>query len=126
MTLPDHFFTSDSDGALHDTRANNWTTAPLRGHYKYHFPQIDTLAQAKATIRAGMFSWPGGYPLFFIADDGAPICFDCARAEFRQIASAFLNDMRDGWRIEACEINYEDDACQCANCSEWIPAAYTE
>lgn len=45
--LPDHFFTRD--GALYDTRRQEWSSAPpLRPVYDRHFSTIETTAQFKA------------------------------------------------------------------------------
>lgn len=114
---------SECDGGLYDTRKPNWANVPLRPAYRYHFGAIKSLADVKATLRAGAFAWPGGYPLYFITHDCAALCFDCARKEFRQIAWDFLNETSTGWRIEACEVNYES-LIYCAHCSKQIESAY--
>lgn len=97
-----------------------------REHYSYHFRNIDSVAKLKATIRAGKYSFPGGYPLFLLADDGAPICFDCAREDFRELCHAMRHKENNGFRIVACEINYEDLDCQCAHCGNRIECAIEE
>jgi len=119
-----HLFISECDGALYDTRKPNWAANPLRPNYSHHHRKMDSLADVKATIRAGQFAFPGGYQLFFVADDGGAICFQCARKEFRQIAWSWLNKCRDGWRVQACDVNYDDTDLSCANCNQSIPSAY--
>lgn len=116
-------------GELFDTRTPGWYgRPPLRGFYQFHHQEIETLAELKATLRAGAFAWPGGYPLYLIAADGAPLCFDCARQEFHQIAYDFITDktgrFRSQWRIVGCQINYEEVDCTCAHCNKAIPSAY--
>jgi hypothetical protein len=81
----DHFFVSDCDGALHDTRMVDWSRTPLRPNYRRTHPEIRNVADFKATVRAGGFAWPGGYPLYLICSDGGSLCFDCARKEARYI-----------------------------------------
>ena len=112
------------DGHLHDTRDANWASVALRERYRFTFGNIGNVSQLKATLRNGAYAWPGGYPLFFITSDGAPLCFDCARSEFRSVAESIRDELSDGWRIVACDINYEDDSCFCDHCNEKIESAY--
>lgn len=121
--LPEHLFVT-SDGNLFDTRKSDWSKHPLREKYSYHFRQIETLAQVKATLRAGAFTELGGYPLYFITDDCQPLCFACARKQFRQVAWDFLNKAKTGWHIQSTDINYEDNDCYCCHCSKQIESAY--
>ena|ERR1700722_7881427 len=118
----DHFFIAD-DGALHDTRMVNWHRRPLRQNYRRGHPSIDSVADFKATLRNGPYAWPGGYQMFLLCDDGAPLCFKCGHKEARSIISSIADRRRDGWRVVACDINYEDSDCYCAHCSDKIPAA---
>lgn len=98
--LPDHLFVA-SDGALYDTRRQDWyNRAPLRQVYRRHFGEIDTTAQFKASIRAGGYTFPGGYTLAFITTDGGALCFSCARKEARLILDSIRRDIRDGWRVD--------------------------
>lgn len=122
--LPDHLFVSH-DGALYDTRDPKWAVkAPLRAMYRYHYSEIKRASQFKATVRAGKYAWPGGYPLYFICDDGEAVCFDCAKKEAHNVLSA-LNDKRsDGWRVTGCDVNYEDADLPCAACGNKIEVAY--
>ena len=85
-----------------------------------------TLLEAKRLLRNGPWAWPGGYPLYFICDDGAALCFACARKEWRQIVYAHLHRLRDGWRLAGYDTNWEDPDLQCAHCDERIQSAYAE
>ncbi len=78
-------FTSSDDGALFDTRIREWHKHPIRLNYRRTHAHIASVADLKATIRNGAFAWPGGYPLFFITDDGAALCFDCGQKEAKRI-----------------------------------------
>lgn len=122
--LPPHLFISSCDGALYDTRKPQWSANPLRKNYCATRARIKTLADAKATLRAGGFTWPGAYPLFLVTHDNAALCFACARKEWRQIVWDHLNKASTGWRLAACEVNYEDDSLFCDHCGEQIPSAY--
>lgn len=127
---PQHLFVTSGEGHLFDTRIPDWHKhPPLRPAYSYTFHEIKTLAQVKATIRNGAFAWPGGYPLYFITQDGAALCFDCAHKEFRQVAWDYLNKASTGWRIVGCEINYvnnEDGELICDHCNKRIESGYAE
>jgi hypothetical protein len=119
-------FCSDIDGALHDTRQDNWSAQPLRANYQRTLPRIETIADLKATLRAGAYTWPGGYPLYFATDDGAALSFDSVKENLPQVIYAIRHGLRDGWRVVACEINYEDNDLTCEHSGKPIPAAYGE
>jgi hypothetical protein len=119
-------FCSSTDGALYDKRLNNWSAQPLRANYKRTLPRIKTVADLKATLRAGACAWPGGYPLYFICDDGAALSFDSVKDNLAEVICAIRHGLRDGWRVVACQINYEDNDLTCEHSGESIPAAYGE
>ena len=70
------------------------------------------------------YAWPGGYPLFAITDDGAAICKECCRTEWRSICAAIRSQLSDGWRVVATDVNWEDTQMYCAHCSALIDSAY--
>ena len=121
-----HYFVSDG-GELFDTRANGWSsTPPLRENYRRHHREIKNLADFKASIRAGGFAWPGGYPLYFVCGDGeSSLCFTCARDEFAAIVSDWQT-FGSSWRVAGVDINYDDSDLYCAHCSARIESAYAE
>jgi len=121
--MKEHLFIA-SDGALYDTRAADWHKTPLRSRYKFHCSEIKTVAEFKATLRAGKFTGVGCYPLFLLTSDGAALCFDCARKEARNIFESVANKSRDGWNVVACDVNYEDSDLHCDHCSRQIESAY--
>ena len=121
--LSDHFI--ECDGALYDTRESEWfKRPPLRANYCRTVRNIETVADLKATLRAGASAWPGGYPLFFITSDGAALSFETARAEFRLVADAIRERDSSGWRIVATDINYEDSSLICDHSGARIESAY--
>lgn len=121
-----HLFVSSCDGALHDTRAPDWPRHPLRANYQKTFSRIETVVQFKATLRNGQYAWPGAYQMYFITSDGAALSFDAAKAEARQIIRAIVDKDFSGWRVVACDINYEDSDLYCDHTGEKIPAAYDD
>lgn len=132
MALPDHLFCSSENGALYDTRRADWSKlAPLRTVYGaatvQRFPSgAKGMQQIKAALRAGPYAWPGGYPLYFITHDGAALSFEAVREELRNVAYDVLNAGSTGWRVEALDVNYEDQDLWCAHTNARIPAAYAE
>jgi hypothetical protein len=72
------------------------------------------------------FAWPDGYPLFYLANDGETLCPKCVNANVRAILESTLEGARDGWAVEAVDVNWEDAEMFCANCNTRIPSAYAE
>lgn len=83
-----------------------------------------TLLEIKRQLRNGPFAWPGGYPLFFTTRDCAALCFDCTRKEWRQVVWDVLRNASTGWRVDACDVNWEDSDLTCAHCNKRIESAY--
>lgn len=125
-TLPAHFFISDCDGALHDTRKPDWAEKPLRKRHTYTHAAIKTGAHLRATLRAGDVTWPGCYPLFFITSDGGALAFDTVRDNLRSVLDSIRTKCDDGWRVVACEVNYEDTELYDDHTGRKIESAYGE
>lgn len=114
----DHLFTG-TDGALYDTRAQDWSRAPLRPVFAWHFRTIESGAQLKATLRAGPYAWPGGYDLYFITSDGGALCFDCVKGNLRPILESVKTGYDDGWRVTACDME-SGHLVICDHCGQTI------
>lgn len=125
-TSPAHFFVSDCNGDLHDTRRPDWASTPLRKRYKYTHARITTGAQLRATLRAGASTWPGAYPLYFITSDGGALSFDTVRDNLRSVLDSIRTKSSDGWRVVACEVNYEDAELYDDHTGRKIESAYGE
>jgi hypothetical protein len=87
---------------------------------------IETVSDFRKAIRNGPYAWPGGYPLFFITNDGAAISFEAAKAEKRQIIESIGKRYNDGWRVIACEVNWEDPSLLCEHTGKPIECAYAD
>ena len=125
--LPDYMMVSETDGALYDTRDDGWSKRPpLRANYRRGHRKIKSIADLKAALRAGCYTSLGCYPLYFIASDGAALSFDAVKAEIAQVMAAVRDKSRDGWRVVACDINYENSDLYCAHTGEKIESAYGE
>ena len=70
------------------------------------------------------YAWPGGYPLFAITNDGGCLCHKCVKDNYRIIRESQRDDCRDGWQVEAIEVNYEDSNLYCDHCNDTIESAY--
>lgn len=126
MPLPSHLFIAD-DGGLYDTRDRDWAKRAIRPVYRKTATTIHDVTELKATLRAGAYAWPGGYPLYILLQDGSPISYDTARKEFRQLVDAMRDqNLRNDWRPVATDINWEDPDLFDAHSGERIPSAYAE
>lgn len=113
----------DGDGCLYLAGQSE----PVRKNYRYSHAAIGNVADLKATLRAGCYAWPGGYPLYFITADGAALSFETVRREFRLVADAIRRrDNTSGWRVIACDVNWEDDDLTDADTGKKIESAYGE
>jgi hypothetical protein len=70
------------------------------------------------------YAWPGGYPRYFITNDGAALSFDAARENQWFIEQSISDACNDGWQVVACEINWEDAELYCSHTNELIESAY--
>ena len=85
-----------------------------------------TTNQLKSQLRSGEFAWPGGYPLYFITDDGEALSFEAVRENIKSVIWSMRHKVNDGWRVIGCEVNWEDDSMTCAHTGEPIESAYGE
>lgn len=106
------------DGSLEVERSG-----VVRANFLAHHTNIASVADFKATLRAGQYAWPGGYQLFLLTGDGETLSFEAARSEYRQIVYSIQRKLNDGWRVVACDVNYEDAEMICAHTGKPIPAS---
>lgn len=71
------------------------------------------------------YAWPGGYPFFYLTDDGDTACPDCANGENQ---SDFPDPSADDsqWTIVGVEVNWEDTDMVCCHCNSRIQSAYVD
>ena len=87
---------------------------------------INSISDFRKAVRNVPYAWPGGYPLFFICDDGGVLCCACVNSERRNILESIAGKHSDGWRVVGMDINYEDADLTCDHCNERIESAYAE
>lgn len=115
---------SSSDGNLYNVELPGWTEKPVRRNYSRGHSKIESAADLKATLRNGAFAWPGGYPLFFITSDGGALAFETVRAELRHVLDAIKSKSDNGWRVVACDVNWEDTDLTDDHTGKLIESAY--
>jgi hypothetical protein len=82
-----------------------------------------TISQFRKDVRTP-YAWPGGYPTYFITSDGCALSIAAAKANRRAILEAIHDHLNDGWRVEAMDINWEDNDLYCDDSGEKIESAY--
>lgn len=75
------------------------------------------------------YAWPGGYPIYYVLEDGEVLCPACMNNENGSIA--YTGESPDsinnpGWHVVGNDVNYEDESMFCAHCNKQIEAAYGE
>jgi len=85
-----------------------------------------TTKDLKNQLRAGEYAWPGGYPHFFVADDGEALSFEAVRDNLRSVIWSMRHGVNDGWRVIGCDVNWEDPSLYCADTGKRIESAYAE
>lgn len=85
-----------------------------------------TTKDLKNQLRAGEYTFPGCYPLFFITSDSDVLSFKAVRDNFRDVIYSMRHKVNDGWRVVACEVNWEDPDLYCAQTGRRIESAYAE
>jgi|TARA_R110002110_G_C13059165_1_gene681652 hypothetical protein len=84
------------------------------------------LLEIKRQLRAGAYAWPGGYPLYFITQDGTVLSFETVRKIWALIVWDYLQKTNTGWRVIGCDVNWENPDLYCDHSGEKIQSAYCE
>lgn len=77
-------------------------------------------------LNNGPYAWPGGYPVYFITSDCAVLSFQSAKENAKLICDSIREHSTDGWRVIACEVNWEDTTLVCCHSGKPIESAYGE
>jgi hypothetical protein len=83
-----------------------------------------TISDFRRDYRIGKFAWPGGYPRYFVCEDGEALSFEAAKENRRLILEAIRDQDRSGWHVVGVDINWEDVNLRCAHTNEPIQSAY--
>jgi hypothetical protein len=117
------FFTHSDGSRVRLPISKSGPVSLERLRYRMHCRDIGDTRDLRATLRAGKYTTYGSYPIYLIVSDGACLCMDCGRAEYRSISNAIRSGVNDGWRVIHCDVNYESDLT-CEHCSNKIESAY--
>ena len=86
---------------------------------------MDTVDLAQYKVKTGRnagrlasYAWPGGYPLFYLCEDGCILCPDCATEN--------ADPTEPQWNVVAVDVNWEDPSLNCDHCDRRIESAYAE
>lgn len=102
-----HKLHTSFDGSL--LRTDSARTIILRENYSRHHREIKTVADLKATLRAGAYAWPGGYPLAYFTSDGAVLAPGTVRECLGEVIHSIRHNCDDGWRVVACDVLWEGE-----------------
>lgn len=78
---------------------------------------------SNGTVYVTPCAWPGGYPMFYITDDGGCLCPSCVQDNLEEIGTTHKGS---GWNVIASDINWEDPFLLCDHCGNRIKSAYAE
>ena len=74
-------------------------------------------------LSAGPYTWPGGYPIYFVTADGGVISFEAAKENKDLIIDAIRSGTDSQWHVVACDINWESHIT-CDHTGKDIESAY--
>jgi hypothetical protein len=77
-----------------------------------------------ATGEYEAYSFPGGYPLYYVVEDGGELCPPCANENRALDPRNYHEDPQ--WHIVAAGTNWEDADLKCDNCYLLIECAYAD
>lgn len=83
---------------------------------------IKTPMGAARYVRKNRYSWPGGYALALVMDDGQCVCPECVTENFRTISVDVRMGIKSGWYPVgvACEANADSaEFCACCESEIW-------
>lgn len=120
---PAHLFESES-GDLYDTRKPDWARRPLREGFSRTYREVKNGRELRASMRAGKWSFPGGYEIYGIASDGEVLCMDCISSNYKQVVRAIRDTPChpfDEWRVIGFEsAGNTDSHTECSHCGRVI------
>lgn len=73
------------------------------------------------------YAWPGGYPLSAITFDGAALCMDCVKENWKTVCHETVIKGWEmcGWGVRAVEVLWEGGN-NCDNCNACLDAYHSE
>ena len=94
---------------------------PVRRDVAKHYREIDSINKLKACLRAGEYTFPGSYRLFFITEDGSCLSFSAVLDNLHEIYYSMMREMKDGWGIVGLGcVNEADEDIYCDHTNELL------
>lgn len=87
---------------------------------------INTRGDLDRALAEGPYAWPGGYPKYFITEDGGALNFDTVKNEYASVSHAIEHGYEPEWRVIAMDINWEDPDLRDDHTGEMIECAYCD
>ena len=75
-------------------------------------------------IEFPMFAWPGGYPFYYVAEDGGVFCPNCVNGKNGSECIVVDDGCQSGWLVIGVDVHYEGEALRCCHCEKEIESAY--
>lgn len=78
------------------------------------------------------FAWPGGYPVYYVTQDGGALCRKCVNDKSNPVhkgahcSESYCAEADSQWCLIDGQENWEDPALFCDHCGERIESAYAE
>jgi hypothetical protein len=88
--------------------------------------QINNSRDLKNALRHGPYTQLGGYPTYFITDDGEAMSYKAVRENYKLVLRAVREQNNDGWRVIYMDVNWGEYDLYCAHTGEKIESAYGE
>ena len=85
-----------------------------------------TIDGFKSSLERGAYAWPGGYPTYYVCQDGGILSFDAAHENKDLICEAMEEGFEAEWVVVAQQINWEDGNLICDHSNKRIESAYAE
>jgi hypothetical protein len=85
-----------------------------------------TIDGFKSSLERGAYAWPGGYPTYYVCQDGGVLSFDAAHENKDLICEAMKEGFEAEWIVVAQAINWEDGNLICDHSNKRIESAYAE
>jgi len=85
-----------------------------------------TVEDFKRELELGPYAWPGGYPRYFVMEDGEAMSFDFAKENLKLLCEAIEDESRNCWKIIAVDVNWEDPDLYCCSTNKRLESAYAE
>ena len=85
---------------------------------------IRTPSDFGRALKAGPYTFPGCYPVYFVCSDGEALSFQDALSNAALICSAIRDRDNSGWRVVGADVNWDDADLYSAHSGKKIEAAY--